>query len=298
MAIHGVPDDGVQQRATSGAHQPKCADIAAARSIAQPPAAPHLLSLVRAVEGEIVPRLLLARRAGLAPPTAANGSEVEAGDADELARLLLLHDVEVPFAYVESIRYRGVEVRDIYMRLLAPAARRLGVLWDQDEVDFLQVTMGLGRLHQLLQRISLLAPGPERLDSRGHGRRALLATVPGESHAFGVMMVSQFFRQNGWEVCNEFPATEHDLAACVGSQPFALVGLSAGCEARIDALIAAVRAVRRASRNAAVGVIVGGPLFKDHPELAVRVGADATAEDGEQAALLAERVCALLAGEQ
>jgi len=268
------------------------------RSIRQQVAEQHLLSLVRAVEGEIVPRLLLARRSATPQPTADTGSEIQDGEADQLARLLLAKEIEALAEFVDAIRHRGVGERDLYLRLLAPAARRLGDMWDRDLCDFMQVAMGLGRLHQLLQRISLMTPGPESLDSRGHGRRALLATVPGETHCFGVMMVSQFFRQNGWDVFNEFPASEAELCACVRAESFAVIGLSAGSDTRLEALVAAVRAVRRSSRNAAAGIIVGGPLLHGRPELAARVGADATAEDGEQAALLAERVCALLAGEK
>ena len=258
-------------------------------------AAPVLRSLVRTVEGEIVPRLLIARRG--AQPQGADGAGIEAGDANELARLLLNHETDVPFAYVESVRFRGVEVRDIYARLLAPAARRLGELWEQDECDFLQVSLGVGRLQQILHRVSQLVCGPERLDSRGHGRRVLLATMPGENHSFGVMMVSQYFRDNGWEVWNEFPDSDRDLAAHVARQSFALVGLSAGSQSLLANLDATIRAVRRASRNPLVGVMVGGPMFRHNPELALRVGADATAEDGERAAQRAESVCALLAGE-
>ena len=56
-----------------------------------------------------------------------------------------------------------------------------------------------------------------------------------------------------------------------------------------------IRALRRASRNRAIGVLVGGPLFIDHPELVARVGADATAIDGGQAPIQAQNLLALLA---
>jgi methanogenic corrinoid protein MtbC1 len=254
--------------------------------------------LVRTVEAEIVPRLLLSRRSMPATPVPANAEDLDAGDAAELARLLLLHEVEIPFAYVEAIRYRGVSVQHIYIHLLAPAARRLGLLWERDECDFVQVTLGLGRLHQLLQRLSFLTPEPSRAESRGQGRRALLATVPGEYHAFGVLMVTQFFRQNGWEVWNEFPETNQELLAIVSQQSFAVVGLSVGSESRLEALTGLIRQLRRASLNPTIGVMVGGPLFLQNPELVSRVGADATAADGHEAALRAESVCALLASEK
>jgi methanogenic corrinoid protein MtbC1 len=248
------------------------------------------------VEAEIVPRLLLSRGSQPVKPVPANADELDAGDAAELARLLLIHEVEIPFAYVEAIRYRGISVQHIYLHLLAPAARRLGLLWDRDECDFMQVTLGLGRLHQLLQRLSFVTPAPSRVDSRGQVRRALLATAPGEQHAFGILMVTQFFRQNGWEVWNEFPETGQDLIACARQHAFAVIGLSAGTEARLDSLATTVRSLRRQSLNPAVGILVGGPLFVSHPELAARIGADATAVDGREAAQRAENVCALLAG--
>jgi MerR family transcriptional regulator, light-induced transcriptional regulator len=298
MAVHGWSQNDIGSGNGLAARGPKDAVMDEVGRNPSEPAVTHMLGLVRAVEGEIVPRLLLARRSAIRTPSAANPVVLDAGDAQELARLLLEHEVDVPIAYVEAVCDRGVEVRDIYLGLLAPAARLLGVMWEQDECNFVQVTVGLGRLQQLLQRISLRTVQPERLDSRGHGRRVLFATTPGDAHSFGLMMVSQFFRRNGWKVFNEFPASNQELAQCVRSHSFALVGLSAGCEARLESLRAAVRAVRRHSRNPAVGIIVGGPLFREHPEWATRVGADATAADGEQAAQLAESVCALLAGEQ
>ena len=298
MAVHSYSQNDTGSCSGLAVRGPADAAMDEAGANAAGSAATHMLGSVRAVEGEIVPRLLLARRTAIRAPSAASPVVVDAGDAHELARLLLAHEVDVPIAYVESVCCRGVEVHDIYLQLLAPAARHLGVMWERDECDFLQVTVGLGRLQQLLQRISLRTVQPERLDSRGHGRRVLFATTPGDAHSFGVVMVSQFFRRNGWKVFNEFPASNQELAQCVRSHSFALVGLSAGCEARLESLRAAVRAVRRHSRNPAVGIIVGGPLFQEHPEWATRVGADATAADGEQAAQLAESVCALLAGER
>jgi methanogenic corrinoid protein MtbC1 len=254
--------------------------------------------LVRTVEAEIVPRLLLARR-GMAPETNPRcEQELDAGDAAELARLLLAHDVDVPFAYVEAVRQRGVSVQHLCLHLLAPAARRLGLLWDRDECDFLQVTLGLGRLQQLLQRLSLPAPERAPPNAPGRERLALLATAPGDLHAFGVLMVTQFFRQNGWEVWNEFPHTSQELIACVRQHSFALIGLSVATEASIKTLGKTIRQLRRASLNPAACVMVGGPLLLQHPELAARVGADATAPDARAAAVRATSVCTLLAGDK
>lgn len=256
-----------------------------------------LARLAHTLETEIVPRLLVARR-GAGDPVPQGLDSAEAGDANELARLLLHHDVEIPFGYVEAVRQRGVPLVQIYSGLLAPAARRLGLLWERDECDFMQVTLGLGRLHQLLQRIGNAVPESTPMASRGHGRRALLVPVPGEDHAFGVLMVSQHLRQEGWEVWNEFPDTLEELYALVAAQPYALVGLSCSSSERAESLGPVIRQLRRVSCHRPVGVMVGGSPFVATPELVARVGADATASDGHEAARRAESVCALIAGER
>ena len=53
-----------------------------------------------------------------------------------------------------------------------------------------------------------------------------------------------------------------------------------------------IRAIRGDSRNRAVGVLIGGPMLLAKPEMAELVGADATAADGPQAVLRAEHICA------
>jgi methanogenic corrinoid protein MtbC1 len=254
----------------------------------------RMARLIRTVESEIVPRLLLSRRSAPIAAVPVSADAPDAGDTAELARLLLTFDIEVPFAYVEAIHQRGTPVQAIYLQLLAPTARQLGLLWDRDECDFVQVTIALGRLHQLLQRLSLLHVEPPRRDANGQVRRALLATAPGDQHAFGILLVSQFFRQSGWEVWNEFPDSGQELIDIVRAHRFALVGLSAATEPHLNGLAATIRQLRRASMNKALCVMVGGPLLLERPELAQRLGADATACDGREAALCAENALALL----
>lgn len=258
----------------------------------------RMARLIRTVEAEIVPRLLLSRRSAPLAPVAVQAGTPEAGidarDTIELARLLLHYDFEVPMAYVETIRHRGISVERIYLEMLAPTARRLGELWDRDECDFVQITIALGRLHQLLQRLSVLHVESPRRDATGHVRRALLATVPGEQHAFGLLLVTQFFRQSGWEVWNEFPDSGQELIDTVRAHRFSLVGLSAATEPQLNGLSSTIRQIRRASMNPALCVMVGGPLLVARPELAQRLGADATACDGRQAAMCAENALSLL----
>jgi methanogenic corrinoid protein MtbC1 len=245
--------------------------------------------LVRTIESEIVPRLVLTRRVAAGAGVArAQASCPDSSDVKELVRLLMAHDASVASAYVDTVRQRGATLERVCLDLLAPAARQFGMLWEQDECDFMQVTVGLCRLHQLLRELSPEF-GSADTDLKGD-RRILLAPCPGDQHTFGISLVAQFLRRADWEVWHEFPTSAAEIIAIVGRHWFAVIGLSVGTEARLDHLAATIAAIRRESRNRAIGVLVGGPILVEKPELARLVGADATAADGPQAVLRAEQM--------
>jgi methanogenic corrinoid protein MtbC1 len=201
----------------------------------------------------------------------------------ELARLSLEHDTLVAASFIETMRLQGASVESIYMDLLAPTARRLGEMWTEDLCDFTDVTVGLSRLQQLCHELSpdFENEGLPQYDEH----RILLSTIPGEQHTLGLMLVEEYFRRAGWECCSIAPKSTKDLVKIVKKQHYDVVGLSVSCGIFLEGVASAVQVVRRASHNEAVKIMVGGPIFLDHPEYAARVGADGTAEDGRQAVL-------------
>jgi MerR family transcriptional regulator, light-induced transcriptional regulator len=254
----------------------------------------RLSLLTRTIEKEIVPRLVLARNAVPDVPDAVPlNSQPDPSEAEELARLVVSVDPAEADALVDTIQSRGTPVDALLLDVLAPAARRLGELWTEDLCDFAQVTMGLWRLQQLMRELGTGFEHP--ILHRQNDRQALLVPVPGEQHTFGLGMVAEFFRRAGWTVWNEPLASTNDMVGIVRSEWFAVIGFSVSSASRLDALATCIRRVRRASRNPAVGIMVGGAAFIDHPELAALVGADTSAIDGRQAALQAEALLALRA---
>jgi methanogenic corrinoid protein MtbC1 len=246
------------------------------------------------IEAEVVPRLLLAGRAAArdaAPP--ARGAVVPGPeDVVALVGLVVADDAAAPLAYVEALRARGVSLEALYLDLFAVVARRLGQLWTEDLCSFADVTVGLVRLQGLVREYSpAFLPPVEAHDPR---RTALLTPVPGEQHTFGLVMVAEFFSRAGWEVHCDPMISAEELSSTVSNRWFAVVGITVGNNDRLDGVAALVRQVRRESLNRGIGVMVGGRVFAEKPELAGLVGADATATDGRQAALQAETLLALL----
>ncbi|MDQ0443725.1 cobalamin B12-binding domain-containing protein [Methylobacterium persicinum] len=139
-------------------------------------------------------------------------------------------------------------------------ARDLGVMWEEDLCDFLDVTEGMGRLQSVLHE----AIGPQV----GHGQarpgcRILLAAAPGETHTHGLQHVGGLLRDAGCETAFVEGNGPDPLAALIGALEtgwYDALGLSLACDVHSSALRRAMPALRRASRNPTLRVVVGGAL--------------------------------------
>jgi len=250
--------------------------------------------LAKTLETDIIPRLLMAHRQSV---TAAYidsnpGGAPGMGDVGALTGLAMQADLPGALSYLEALRARGMSLDRIYLDLLAPVARRLGLMWEEDECDFTAVTIGLSCLHQVVREYS--PAFVQRAPRAEPDRRVLLAPTPGEQHSFGILVVEQFFRGAGWDVWSGAGVERAEIIEAAQRVWFGVAGFSLASEDHLGSLAMLIRDVRRASRNAGLGILVGGPLFVDRPDLVSLVGADATATDGRDATLQAETMLALL----
>lgn len=280
--VHSGPygNYGQRPRAT---HDEQVANNAAAVA---PSPQERLARIVRTIEDDIIPRLIQAHRPNVAEPVAVEAVRPTAEDVASFAHLVLAPDDSGWLPVLDRLRAQGVQVDDIYLGLLAPAAAEIGRLWDEDLCSFTDVTVALGRMQRIMRTLSAsfgceVAPNSD-------GRRVLLLPAPGEQHTFGLSIVAEFFRRSGWEVMGDTERGAGDPASLVRGEWFDVIGISVGLETRLDWLKSGIAAVRKASCNRAIAVMVGGPLFVIQPELAASVGADATAADGRQAPVVAE----------
>jgi len=240
------------------------------------------------IEAEIIPRLMVAHSISVGqvayqdPPVQTTLDEV---DIDAFIRHVLKDDIAVAFAFIDALRDQGLPMESVFLDILTPAARRLGTLWETDDVTFADVTVGLSKLQQILR---VLSPGSGvDEDARPVGRRILLAAVPGDQHTFGVFMVEEFFRRAGWDVVTCVMESSSELAELVSAEPFDVIGFSTSNDELIPVLERDVPRLVKGSRNPEIRILVGGGCFRDNPALVKQVGADGTAADGREAVALA-----------
>ena len=252
-------------------------------------------ALLRTIEGEVIPRLLLAhRRQGVdgAGERGASGATVSAAQVEQLCGMLRQGHDDEALAYVSELMSLGVDRDTLYLDLLAPAARWFGLAWENEEADFIAVTVGLRRLQKLAREFSqdesvgIQVPLP--------GRRALIVAMPGEQHVFGAQIVGDMLRDACWDVWDAPGATEADIISLIQHEWFAVVGVSISSAQHLDILSGLIRRIRRQSLNRDVRIMVGGRAFNGLGDWALQVGADVAVTDGRDAVKQAEQVIHLL----
>lgn len=238
------------------------------------------------VEAEIIPRMMLALRSEVVPdPTRSltpTPDEIAA-----FAELVLSPDGDDSGSRIAELMADGLSLESLLLDLLAPTAKHLGVLWEEDLFDFTEITIAMGRLQRITRDVMVRFGEPRGC---GRDRSILLLPCPGESHCFGLTVLERLFRNAGWDVTCATPQHDPDSLWQARTEWFDVVGLSLGCETLLPTLTETVAELRRASRNPDIRVMVGGSIFNENPHYVARVGADATARDASQAIAIAERL--------
>ncbi len=236
------------------------------------------------IEGEIIPRLLMAHRRGAAAPTqqaSLSAAIIREQDVAYIAELALDHDADMLFRHMTQLESRGISTEQILIDCIAPAATLLGERWEEDQIDFIDVTMAVWRLQESVHILSSRRPGRAVDTSKAH--KALFSVMPEDQHNLGTQIVDECFRRAGWETICLMATTESDLLTTVRQTSLDLVGLGVTSDAQIDELPRLIEAIRAASSNPRLVVMLGGRTFHGNTGLAVRLGADGATKDARAA---------------
>jgi methanogenic corrinoid protein MtbC1 len=206
----------------------------------------------------------------------------------ELGQILLGPDNHTASSFILSLRDQGLSLDDLYTALLGPTAVHLGELWDEDRIDFVDVTLGVARL----QRLVMSFEGLSEVHDQDEKRKILLVGAPGEQHRLGNSIIQRFFRSSGWHVwtCTAPDAEKIDQIAA--EEWLGVVGFSLNLDNNMNGLCSVIRKIRANSVNPKVGVIVGGSAIQRNPHWVSEIGADGTAANGPAAVILANKLLA------
>jgi len=192
-----------------------------------------------------------------------------------LCTALLSKEDDAADKFILSERRDGVAVDVIYLSYVAGAARRLGTMWDEDEISFVDVTLACGKLYRIIRGLRhVIAPG---IQAERDDWPAMFALVPGETHTLGIEIATDIFRREGWDV-DMMVGLDHDMLVDQSDRRnYSAIVLVANSNDRLEALTRLVLAIRIS--HPLSQLVVAGNILDHYPNIQALVGADATIKD-------------------
>ncbi len=244
-------------------------------------------SLYSIIESDIIPRLLNYQNTDSfafldLPSSRALPSTTE---IQEFAMMCAFDEEIASQEFINKMLKEGLSKENIFLDLITPAARYLGLQWELDGMDFYQVTHGLARLHTVTHSIGFsYMDGPT---IQGDVKRIMIASAPGSEHLLGPTIVSEFFRKDGWQVVLEISPTAKELHHSVSNEWFDAIGLSVSIQSQLTNLSSLITQIKKSSRNPRVAILLGGPIFTLEEFKAEDFGAAGICADAKDAVELA-----------
>jgi len=240
-------------------------------------------SILKVIEKQIIPRLLNVQQFFAIKPQVHAQTELGAESLEFKAftQSCLKGETQEANRIVNALMAEGLSAERVFLELVTPAARQLGVWWEEDVCDFTQVTCGLAIMHQMIYRLGYESPAGPR--EEGDIERVMLACAPGSQHFLGLTIVADFFRKAGAEVVLEISSTESELERAVANEWFDVLGISVAIESQLQTLPSLIQHLRSRSGNPHIKIVLGGPIFLLQELSAQTFGADAIFTDAREA---------------
>lgn len=170
-------------------------------------------------------------------------------------------------------RVSALALADIYIPM---AARQMGAAWADDEMSWLNVTIGVGRLQSLLREIGS-AWAADQAGDTGHGT-VLLIIPESEQHTLGPMVAMGQMRRYGVSVCLRIAPTAQELRSLVATRSFDGVLISVACQEQLESVRKTVK-VLKSILTSPLPIIVGGAVMTKVGDVASCTGADFASND-------------------
>lgn len=182
---------------------------------------------------------------------------------------------------IERALEQGAPVPDLYLGVLGPALQEIGHRWAMGKLNIAEEHYATAVAQSILDGLSRRLHRAER-----DGRLAVVTGTPGEQHALGARMVTDFLEADGWEVMLLGPgAPAADVVALVEHEQPDLVALSTATAGALDGVAEVLAAL--AALNPKPFIVAGGQFWTARTRAtAFELGADHVEHDPR--ALVAE----------
>jgi len=244
-------------------------------------------SFLSIVESQIIPGLLNSERIRRPHLSLVSSSHAKPSqqEIEVFIDLCVSESSKDAQSFVDDFLDAGLSTEDVFLNLIAPAARNLGSEWDDDRMDFSQVNLGLVRLHSIANEIRFTSKSDQF--AKAKARRVMIASAPGSMHMLGTTIVADFFRKEDWQVVVAISSSANELIQTVSNEWFDVLGLSLSIDQQLTGLADLIDQFKNLSLNPRMVVMLGGPIFYAKKLDANDFGANGICDNAKHAVSLA-----------
>jgi len=170
-------------------------------------------------------------------------------------------------------RVSAAALADLY---IPEAARRMGEAWHDDQMSWLDVSIGVGRMQSLLREIGTAWVADQAGDT-GHGT-VLLIVPDREQHTLGPMVAMGQMRRFGVSVCLRIAPSHNELRSLMAARQFDGVLISVATKDKLESVSKTIQFIKAVSGRP-MPIVVGGAVTPNVPDLAAATGADRSSND-------------------
>lgn len=209
------------------------------------------------------------------PAASSRAGRPNAARIDQFCDALLSENEAAAEQFILQLQQDGANIESVYLSYIAGASRQLGAMWESDDLSFMEVSLGTGRLYRIIRGLRH-AIAPVLLEGRTH-TPAMFALVPGETHTLGIEMAADLFRRDGGEVDVCIGKSHDDIMALADDRHYGAIVLVANSQKMISPLIQ-ISVALRISQPLTV-LALAGNLIEDNADIKVMAGADMVISD-------------------
>ena len=148
-------------------------------------------------------------------------------ELDIFCNAILSRDDEFQTQFINDLCHKLRSTSPILEQFIPEVAGKLGQMWKDDRISFLDVSFGVDRLQKLVRIYEKKYLGPLYHDYKGPP--VLLILPESETHSLGIITASIIMKKNGVNPFLALGYSQRKLLDLINSIEFQLFGLSASC---------------------------------------------------------------------
>jgi MerR family transcriptional regulator, light-induced transcriptional regulator len=188
--------------------------------------------------------------------------------------------------FILDLAKNNVLPKNIYLGIFQPVQYEIGRLWQTNKIS-----VAVEHYCTAVTQMVMSQLYPYIFSSKKNGKSFVATCASGELHELGIRMVADLLEMEGWDTYYLGANTPiEDLAQTIREQKPDVLGISATMTFHLEKVKEIISMIREDISSRVLKIIVGGYLFNISKGIYKKIGADAFAENAEEAIKVIKKI--------